>query len=47
MLRDLAHEGFAVGSGHPIAGLDANVSIDARLKALLLLLVDVEGVHTY
>src|SRR3546814_1964079 len=32
MLRNLAHQGLAIGLGHPVFGLDAYAFIDAFLK---------------
>ena len=37
VLADLAHQGFAVGLGHPVLRLDLAVGIDAGVKAGLCL----------
>ena len=34
MLRDLAHQGLAVGVGHPVLGLDAHAIVNATLEGL-------------
>ena len=32
VLRNLAHQGFAIGFGHPVPGFDADTLIDALLE---------------